>query len=266
MKIKEGDVVGRKSYNNDILFVISRIIKTSNKSFAILKGVSIRIEADAPLEDLEIIDRKIVNENIKSINNRLSERIKNYHKRINSKVYTGKILHLDGDKRYSEKSARYYNKIGLNAVVRNIPESRQPNHVRMLLDKYTPDILIITGHDSMLKRGTNYYNIYNYRNSKYFVNSVREARRWQYSLDKLTIFAGACQSFFEAIMDAGANFASSPGRILIDFIDPIIVAEKIATTESNKFVTSTAIIKEIKEGEKGIGGIGSMGKKRIIIS
>ena len=64
MKIKEGDVVGRKSYNNDILFVISRIIKINTKKFAILKGVSIRIEADAPLEDLELIDKRVVNENI----------------------------------------------------------------------------------------------------------------------------------------------------------------------------------------------------------
>ena len=103
---------------------------------------------------------------------------------MNGKVYTGKILHLDGDKRYSEKSLRYYNKIGLNAVVKNIPESKQPNNIRMLLEKYKPDILIITGHDSMLKNGTNFYNIYNYRNSKYFVSSVREARKWQYSLEK----------------------------------------------------------------------------------
>jgi len=266
MKIKEGDVVGRRSYNNDILFVISRIIKINTKKFAILKGVSIRIEADAPLEDLELIDKRVVNENIKAINNKLSERVKNYHKRVNGKVYTGKILHLDGDKRYSEKSLKYYNKIGLNAVVKNIPESKQPNHIRMLLEKYKPDILIITGHDSMLKNGTNYYNIYNYRNSKYFVSSVREARKWQYSLEKLSIFAGACQSFFEAIMEAGANFASSPGRILIDFIDPIIIAEKIATTENHKFVTTTDIIKEIKEGSKGVGGIGAMGKKKLIIS
>ena len=32
-------------------------------------------------------------------------------------------------------------------------------------------------------------------------------------------------------MLAGANFASSPKRIMIDFIDPLIVAERIAMTE-----------------------------------
>lgn len=76
---------------------------------------------------------------------------------------------------------------------------------------------------------------------------------------------GACQSFFEIIMSAGADFASSPARILIDFIDPLIVAEKVATTDRRNFVTVYDIAKEIKEGEKGISGIGSQGKKHIVI-
>ncbi len=65
-------------------------------------------------------------------------------------------------------------------------------------------------------------------------------------------------------MAAGADFASSPGRILIDFIDPLIVAEKIAITEEYKFVTSNEISREIKEGAKGISGIGARGKSKLI--
>ena len=38
----------------------------------------------------------------------------------------------------------YYQKIGLNAIVRNIIESRQPSIVNGLLSKYKPDILVIT--------------------------------------------------------------------------------------------------------------------------
>ncbi|MBO4815607.1 MAG: hypothetical protein J5507_01370 [Clostridia bacterium] len=52
--------------------------------------------------------------------------------------------------------------------------------------------------------------------------------------------------------------------MLIDFIDPLIVAEKIALTEDYKFVSSYEITKEIREGEKGISGIGAMGKRRVI--
>ena len=175
--------------------------------------------------------------------------------------YTGKILHLDGDRKYSEKTAKYYKEMGLNAVVRNIAESKQPQMVVPLLSKYTPDILIITGHDSMIKNGKNYFDIYNYRNSKHFINSVMNARKWQNSSDKLVIFAGACQSFYEAIMEAGADFASSPGRILIDFMDPLIVAKVVATTDRNIYISAKEISKMIKEGEKGISGIGAKGKK-----
>ena len=174
---------------------------------------------------------------------------------------TGKILHLDGDRKYSEKTLRHYRKMGLNAVVKNIPESKQPQMVIPLLQKYEPDILIITGHDSMIRNGRNYFDIYNYRNSKYFVEAVINARRWQPCGDRLVIFAGACQSFYEAIMEAGADFASSPGRIMIDFIDPIIVAQKIATTDKRIYITAGEISSLIKEGSRGISGVGVKGKK-----
>ena len=113
----------------------------------------------------------------------------------------------------------------------------------------------------MIKTGTNYSDISNYRNSKFFVKGVIEARKIYSSGNKLAIFAGACQSFFEAIIASGANFASSPARILIDFMDPLIVAEKIATTSRNKFVTINDIVSELRDGRNSIGGCGVMGKK-----
>ena len=139
-------------------------------------------------------------------------------------------------------------KFGLNAIVKNIPEYRQPRVVYKLLKIYRPDILIITGHDGMIKRGTNFNDIYNYRNSKHFINTVKEARRYDNENNTNTVIM------------AGANFASSPARILIDFLDPLIIAEKVATTETYKFVTVEDVIKEIRDGRKGIGGIGSNGK------
>lgn len=154
--------------------------------------------------------------------------------------------------------------MGLNAIVKNIPENKQPQLVIPMLSKYNPDILIITGHDSMIKSGRNYLDINNYRNSRHFINAVINARRWQYSSDKLVIFAGACQSFYEGIMEAGADFASSPGRILIDFIDPLIVAKIVATTDRSIYIPAKEISKVIKEGEKGISGIGARGKKKYI--
>lgn len=74
---------------------------------------------------------------------------------------------------------------------------------------------------------------------------------------------GACQSYFEAIISAGANFASSPARILIDFLDPLIIAEKLAVTEKYKYVTIDDIAKELRDGKRGVSGIGANGKMRI---
>ena len=80
---------------------------------------------------------------------------------------TGLILHLDGDKKYSEKAYKYYKKNKLNAIVKNISEKRQPQIVYRLLEYYRPDIIIITGHDAMIRNNSGYYDINNYKNSKY---------------------------------------------------------------------------------------------------
>ena len=178
-----------------------------------------------------------------------------------TKLVTGKILHLDGDKKYTEKAYNYYKKAGLNAVVKNIPEHKQPKLVYRLLEAYNPDILVVTGHDIMFKKKSRYYDIYNYKNSRYFIETVKEARRYDNDNNKhLVIFAGACESYFEAIIAAGANFASSPARILIDFIDPLVVAEKVAITERYKYITIDDIAHELRDGKDGVSGIGASGK------
>ncbi len=272
-RIKKGDIVGRKSYNKDILFVVERIIKSSNNTIALLKGLNIRIQADSNIEDLELVDRKRIEESEKRIENRFRARLQKQEngyqnvevlKRSNKVVYTGKILHLDGDRRYSEKSSRFYKKMGLKAIVKNVPENRQALVVSSLIERYKPDILVITGHDGMIKGGTGYYDIYNYRNSKYFIQAVKQARQTKGVKPDLVIFAGACQSYYEELINSGANFASSPARILIDFIDPLIIAEKVATTDSNKYLTIKDIEDELRDGERGVNGIGAKGKKKVL--
>lgn len=271
MNIKIDDIVVRKSYQKDIFFVVEKIEWVPKKGYiAILSGLIQRIKADAPLDDLEKISREERMQVIQNLEDKMEKRRRNYLENCRKRnekgecVYIGKILHLDGDRRYSEKSARYYRRIGLDAVVRNIAERQQPYFVRNLLQKYRPDILIVTGHDSMLKNGVDYHDLNNYRNSKHFIQTVQEARKWGKNSEELVIFAGACQSYFEAIMLAGADFASSPGRILIDFMDPLIVAEKVATTDQHQYVTVSEIMEEIKEGMDGIGGTGARGRKKTI--
>lgn len=268
MKFKKGDIVGRISYEKDIVFVISNIIKCRNEEIAILKGLITRIEADSPISDLELIKE----ERVAQLLNKCEIELERIKKNLilkeeeplkRTRAYYGKILHLDGDKKYSEKSQRFYKSIGLDVIVKNIPENKQPQVISGLLSKYNPDILIVTGHDGMIKKGYNYNDIYNYRNSKYFVETVMRARMWEQGANRLAIFAGACQSYYEAIMRAGANFASSPARILIDFKDPLVVAQKIAITDANKYLTIDDIKYDLRDGENGISGIGCNGKKRL---
>lgn len=275
--IKKGDIVVRKSYGKDIIFRVINILNKPEEKIAVLNGVIERIEADSKIADLELVDKQKVKDILRKMDSKIENRIekskqqwedRNYRigvvtnqTRAKEKIITGEILHLDGDRKYSEKSYRYYRKLGLNAIVKYIPEYRQPRVVYQLLESYNPDILVITGHNGMIKRGMRYNDIYNYRNSRYFIETVKEARKYDKQKGKkLVIFAGACQSYFEAIISAGANFASSPARILIDFLDPLVVAEKIALTEKYKYITIDDIAYELRDGRDGIGGIGANGK------
>ena len=269
-KIKKGDTVTRISYGKDILFRVEKITKGKNgRKKAILKGITERIVACSYLDDLCIIEKKELDKKLKELDKKYNKRMLNNkyfgiyeNKRIKKIDLTGKILHIDGDKKYSEKSYRYYKKMRLNAIVKNIAEYRQPRQIYRLLQYYQPDIVVITGHDGMIRAETGYNDIYNYRNSKYFIQTVKEVRRYDRNYNKNTVvFAGACQSYYEALIMAGANFASSPARILIDFLDPIIVAENIALTDYYRYITIDDISKELRDGKKGISGIGANGKK-----
>ena len=53
--IKAGDIVGRKSHNCDILFKIDSIVVKNGIPFAMLRGVDLRLFADAPLNDLKLM-------------------------------------------------------------------------------------------------------------------------------------------------------------------------------------------------------------------
>lgn len=209
-QIKKGDIVARKSYGKDILFVVKNIWYTNKQKVAILKGLLDRIQADSNIEDLEIVDKQIIKEKMETLHHKMTNKIiqtkekkdtKDYRIGIVSsnirnkeKIITGKILHLDGDKKYSEKSYYYYKKLGLKAVVKNIPEYRQPRVVYRLLQTYHPDILVITGHDGMIKKGRDYNNIYNYRNSKYFIQTVKEARKYDQENNKHLVIFARCLS------------------------------------------------------------------------
>ena len=146
--IKKGDIVARISYHKDVIFVVDLVI---DNKIAILTGITTRLKADRPVEDLEVINKKEIHNIYRNIDEEIDKKVNtketskgSFLKRSDKIIYTGKILHLDGDRKYSEKSNLYYKKMGLKAIVKNIPESRQVNVANMLIDRYNPDILVVT--------------------------------------------------------------------------------------------------------------------------
>lgn len=92
---------------------------------------------------------------------------------------------------------------------------------------------------------------------------MKIARTFEKNLDDLIIFAGACQSYYEALLEAGANFASSPRRVLIHAYDPVFVMEKIAYTSIFDPIALKEIIAGTITGFDGIGGLETRGKYRL---
>ena len=281
-----GDTVVRKSYDKDITFKIIDIKEDNGTIIYILKGISIRIIADSPADDLEPVDISFIGEKEKILNTRVNNAIKNAistranrlqkekinfrgsksskHPAINELAFgrPGKILHIDGDKEYLETCLKVYKQLSLDAVGRAISEKDQCTYVVDLVKEIKPDIVVLTGHDSVLKESDDYLDLNNYRNSKYYIDAVKALRNYNSSYDELVIFAGAWQSCYECLLDAGANFASSPNRVLIHCLDPVFVCEKIAYTNIDSVLSITNILENTITGIKGIGGLQTRGKYR----
>ena len=140
-----------------------------------------------------------------------------------------------------------------------IKESELPKSINKYLNEIKPDIVIITGHDAFYKKKGDINNPNNYQNSLSFIKSVTNARKYEKSHDKLVIIAGACQSDYEDLIKAGANYASSPKRVNIHALDPAIIAVTVALSERNKPLDLIKLLERTKYGIEGMGGIKGSG-------
>src|SRR3954471_16479734 len=59
VEIKMMDIVGRRSYKCDILFRVIDIQVLNGQKFAILYGEDFRLVADAPYEDLVVVNKNV---------------------------------------------------------------------------------------------------------------------------------------------------------------------------------------------------------------
>ncbi|WP_049886145.1 sporulation peptidase YabG [Thermacetogenium phaeum] len=278
--IKVGDVVVRKSYKGDVLFRVAEIVKGEEGEFALLKGVFIRLCASAPLSDLE---KKGVAEIIRQqsafkkkkqqyIRVALSRqgRLREYNLQRGGRKgkydffeLPGRVLHLDGDPQYCELCLKTYLRLGVPCRVLHVPEQEQPEAVRGYLQESMPDILVLTGHDAVKKGVRDYRKTDYYRNSQFFLAAVRRAREVEPDRDNLIIIAGGCQSHYEALIEAGANFASAPERVMIDVLDPVFIAERLAFTSIYEKVHLPDLLEQAALGVQSMGGIQTKGKLRL---
>ena len=240
--MKEGDLVTRFKYNHDIVFKIERI----NNNVAYLKGEKIRLKADALISDLLPYSKTLDNDAS------VLEFVRN------NKLINGCVLHLDGDEYYLKKCLSVYKKYDIPAVGYFMEEKDMPKRITELLILHKPDILVITGHDNVKKIGDKE----EFENSKYFINALKKARIYQPSKDALVIFAGACQSYYEGLIESGANFASSPGRKNINVLDPVYIAISVARIHVNSFVDIEDVLKKTVSKGVGLGGIDTRGVAR----
>ncbi len=270
MEIAIGDIVLRISHGQDIYFKVESI--DSRTLSARLRGIDIRLCADAPLADLVKPGiSEVANFRAKSLRLRAEivsrassqARLVGRDKKTSFAEIPGVVLHLDGDAEYMETCRRAYGELGLVNHSFYVPEERQGAEVEEYLKAHNPDTLVLTGHDGMIKGYFAADGPDRYHNSRHFIEAVKVARRYRPSKDSLVIFAGACQSWYQGLMAAGANYASSPQRVLIHSLDPVMVVQKVAYTP----VTRTANIQEIIEGSvtgpTGIGGIETRGQFRL---
>ena len=249
MVFQVGDLVTRISYNHDVVFKILNI----RGEVAYLKGVQVRLYADAPLEDLQLYVKEDRDEEDDEF------LLDDSSMRGDFFYLPGKVLHIDADQEYLERCLKFYKKNKVMAIGKKIEEKEVSKQIRNLLLEYQPDIVIITGHDAYYSKKGGIKDLKNYKNTENFVKAVKEARKYEKSHEKLVIIAGACQSNYEELIKAGANFASSPKRVNIHALDPAIIATVLAMSDRNKQIDLVSLLAKTKYGANGMGGIISNG-------
>ena len=238
---KVGDLVSRISHGNDVVFKIGKIIDNT----AYLTGINVRLCADSDLEDLVLVSES--NDTDEEKFYKKLETIRNFE-RSDYFYIPGKILHIDGDREYLNRCLDFYKKANVLAIGVYSPENEMAANVVKYLEDIKPDIVVITGHDSNIKK-----------NSKFFSEAIKACRSFQKDYDKLIIIAGACQSDYELLIKSGANFASSPKRINIHALDPAIIALSLSLSDKNKDVDLLELLSKTSVGKDGIGGVYTKG-------
>ncbi len=197
--MKQGDLVTRKSYGGDIVFKIQEI----RQQQAVLRGVELRLLADAPLPDLEpmpqldpfqylglirpkwldAMRRTNASQSQASPNAGDSSTAPGAAPKSRPTYFDvpGKVLHLDGDPVYLRKCMVLYGELRVPAEGFYVTEAHMADALYRLLPQIQPDIVVVTGHDGLLKHRSrgDITSLSSYKNSHNFVNAVHAARQYE---------------------------------------------------------------------------------------
>jgi uracil phosphoribosyltransferase len=171
-EIKIGDKVARRSYGSDVIFVVLKIVTARVKvARVLLRGLNMRLMADAPVDDLVTIRNEEVESSFQNLHQETRQLVEKVFLRrmaedfsidyrgrddailpsgIDYRHFPGKVLHLDGDGDYLKHCLKYYQELGVPAVGYHVSEEAQPSKVAALFREHLPDILVITGHDGFI--------------------------------------------------------------------------------------------------------------------
>ena len=244
-----------KNDEKKIVYVVLR----EDKDKVYVKGLYYRVE------------RYIFRENVLYLNEIDLEKFRrendDYYKKIKENIFSirvkgvlGTVLHVDGDEEYMQNCIELYKEMGIHAYGIYMDEKEMPKKIGKIVRQLLPDIVVITGHDYYNGEGKT--NLKNYKNTENFIAACLECKRNKIDC---VVIAGACQSNSEALLVNGANYASSPQRINVHTFDPAIIAVKVASTSSERYIDNLSLTKKIENFKDAYTGIETKGKMKILI-
>ena len=157
-------------------------------------------------------------------------------------------MSADGDKEYLDRCLEFYKKANVLAFGVYSDEKQMAYNIVIYLEDIYPDLVVISGVVSLV-----------IQISKYFKEAVKVCRRFQKDYDKLIIIGGACQSEYDMLIKAGANFASSPKKVNIHALDPWSIALPLSLLDKTKEVDLIELLDKTSNGKDGIGGVNTRG-------
>ena len=156
-----------KEDTKKIIYVVEKIFEDK----VYISGLNYRIRRIVKPEDLILATEKQIEEENKQTEEYYLS-VANITHRNNKSYLLGRVLHIDGDKKYLDKCLELYKAIGVYANGYETDEKSMALKVKDLLLALNPEYFAITGHDVYNNKGTKDLN--NYTNTTNYIEAVKK--------------------------------------------------------------------------------------------